>query len=157
EHQQLQRSPASIRAGQHCDLLPWPEMARPGTNGHPRLQGDNTRQAVMLREICRFINHLAAYFLQSSMHVVRGTAFRGQTSVHSLEKRTVMPLSFANAISAVSVRDRIIGLALIPVIGFLANGIAFTSGQSEVTDAFANVATAATLADASREFKIALA
>ena len=68
-----------------------------------------------------------------------------------------MPLSLANAISAVSVRTRIIGLALIPVIGFLANGIAFTSGQSEVTDAFANVATAATLADASREFKIALA
>src|SRR5215813_4052170 len=68
-----------------------------------------------------------------------------------------MPLSLANAISAVSVRDRIIGLALIPVIGFLADGIAFTSGQSEVTDAFANVATAATLADASREFKIALA
>jgi len=48
------------------------------------------------------------------------------------------------------------GVGIIPVVGFLANGIAFTSGQSEVTDAFANVGTAAALADASREFKLAL-
>ena len=68
-----------------------------------------------------------------------------------------MPFSLANAISTVSVRTRIIGLALIPVVGFLANGIAYMSGQTAVTDAFANVGTAATLADASREFKIALA
>jgi len=62
----------------------------------------------------------------------------------------------AQSIASLSVRTRIIGLALIPVVGFLANGIAFTSGQSEVTDAFANVGTAAALADASREFKLAL-
>src|SRR5215510_223389 len=65
--------------------------------------------------------------------------------------------SLAKSISVVSVRTRIIGLALIPVFGFLANGITFTSGQTEVTDAFANVGTASALADASREFKIALA
>jgi methyl-accepting chemotaxis protein len=68
-----------------------------------------------------------------------------------------MPFSLANSISTISVRTRIVGLALIPVVGFLANGIAFMSGQTAVTDAFANVGTAATLADASREFKIALA
>ena len=62
----------------------------------------------------------------------------------------------AQSIASLSVRTRIIGLALIPVVGFLANGIAFTSGQGEVTDAFANVGTAAALADASREFKLAL-
>src|SRR5262245_52973092 len=66
-------------------------------------------------------------------------------------------MSLANSISAVSVRTRIIWLALIPVVGFLANGISFTAGRSDVTDAFGNVATAAALADASREFKIALA
>jgi methyl-accepting chemotaxis protein len=65
--------------------------------------------------------------------------------------------SFAQSIASVSVRTRIIGLALVPVVGFLANGIAFTAGQSSVTDAFANVGTAAALADASREFKLTLA
>src|SRR5436190_3100413 len=69
----------------------------------------------------------------------------------------IMLRSLAKSISAVSVRTRIIGLALIPVFGFLANGIMFTTGQTEVNDAFANVGTAAALADASREFKIALA
>src|SRR5215468_3200349 len=64
--------------------------------------------------------------------------------------------SIAQSIASLSVRTRIIGLALIPVVGFLANGIAFTTGQSEVADAFANVGTAAALADASREFKLAL-
>src|SRR5262245_63947267 len=62
----------------------------------------------------------------------------------------------AQSIASLSVRTRIIGLALIPVVGFLANGIAFTNGQSEVNDAFANAGTAAALADASREFKLAL-
>src|SRR5215813_5606417 len=65
--------------------------------------------------------------------------------------------SFAQSIASASVRTRIIGLALVPVVGFLANGVAFTAGQSEVTDAFANVGTAAALADASREFKLTLA
>src|SRR5262245_24142326 len=68
-----------------------------------------------------------------------------------------MPLSLVKSICAVSVRTRIIGLALIPVVGFVANGIAFTSGQKGVTEAFANVGTAAALADASREFNIPLA
>src|SRR5215510_2949754 len=62
----------------------------------------------------------------------------------------------AQSIASLSVRTRIIALALIPAVGFLANGIALTSGQSEVTDAFAIVGTAAALADASREFKLAL-
>jgi methyl-accepting chemotaxis protein len=57
----------------------------------------------------------------------------------------------------ISVRTRIIGLAMVPVIGFIANGVAFTIGQQEVSSAFANVGTASSLADASREFKIALA
>jgi methyl-accepting chemotaxis protein len=70
---------------------------------------------------------------------------------------TSMLQPLAQSIASLSVRTRIIGLALIPVVGFLANGIAFTTGQGEVADAFANVGTAAALADASREFKLALA
>jgi methyl-accepting chemotaxis protein len=68
-----------------------------------------------------------------------------------------MSRSFANMISAASVRTRIIGLALIPVFGFVANGISYVTGKNDVTEAFAKVATAGALADSSREFKIALA
>jgi methyl-accepting chemotaxis protein len=59
-------------------------------------------------------------------------------------------------IPGISVRTRIIALAIVPVVGFLANGIAFTSGKTEVDDAFESAQQAAVLADASREFKVAL-
>jgi methyl-accepting chemotaxis protein len=55
------------------------------------------------------------------------------------------------------VRSRIAAIAVIPVIGFLANGLAFTSGETQVGSAFESVRNAAVLADASREFKAALA
>jgi methyl-accepting chemotaxis protein len=60
-------------------------------------------------------------------------------------------------LSAISVRARIVALALIPVCGFLANGIAFTSGQADVQAAFASVNRVAALSDASNDFKDALA
>jgi methyl-accepting chemotaxis protein len=56
-----------------------------------------------------------------------------------------------------SVRHRIVALALIPVVGFLANGIAFTIGETEVASAFNSVRGAAARADAGQEFKDALA
>jgi methyl-accepting chemotaxis protein len=56
----------------------------------------------------------------------------------------------------ISVRARIIILALVPVIGFLANGVAFTLGKVEVDRAFEGAEQAAVVADASREFKVAL-
>jgi methyl-accepting chemotaxis protein len=65
--------------------------------------------------------------------------------------------SLIQLIASVSVRTRIIGLALIPVLGFVANGGTFISGQTEVNGAFENAATAAALADASQDFKVALA
>ena len=43
-----------------------------------------------------------------------------------------MNLSIHRLITRISVRTRIIVLAVIPVIGFLVNGIAFTVGESEV-------------------------
>jgi methyl-accepting chemotaxis protein len=68
-----------------------------------------------------------------------------------------MNVPLRNAVSSLSVRARIVGIVLVPVLGFLANGISFIGGQREVTKAFDNVETASVLSDASREFKIALA
>jgi methyl-accepting chemotaxis protein len=65
--------------------------------------------------------------------------------------------SFQGLISRLSVRSRIAAIAVIPVVGFLANGLTFTSGETEVGNAFESVKSAAVLADASREFKGALA
>src|SRR5439155_18336227 len=60
-------------------------------------------------------------------------------------------------VGKLSVRNRVILLAAIPVIGFLANGAAFTTGEADVADAFASVQHAAGLADHSQDFKGALA
>jgi methyl-accepting chemotaxis protein len=59
--------------------------------------------------------------------------------------------------SRTSVRARIVVLALIPVLGFLANGLAYTTGETEVDDAFDRVKRAAALAEVSHDFKSALA
>jgi methyl-accepting chemotaxis protein len=60
-------------------------------------------------------------------------------------------------IAKISVRARIIALALVPVAGFLANGLAFTGGETQVEDAFLTVKRAAALADAGEQFKGELA
>src|ERR1044072_5977724 len=57
----------------------------------------------------------------------------------------------------VPVRTRIILLAVFPVIGFLFNALAFTSGETKVASAFNEAKQAALLADASRDFKTELA
>lgn len=59
-------------------------------------------------------------------------------------------------VSALSVRNRIILLAIIPLFGFLANGIAFTTGEAQVERALVSVKRAAALADVSQDFKSAL-
>ena len=60
-------------------------------------------------------------------------------------------------LTSVSVRTRIIVLALIPVVGFLANGLTYVSGEGDVGTAFDTVKRSAVLADASRDFKSAVA
>jgi len=60
-------------------------------------------------------------------------------------------------IGALSVRARIVALALIPLVGFLANGVTYVSGEGGVAFAFKTSERARQLADASREFKIAVA
>jgi methyl-accepting chemotaxis protein len=67
-----------------------------------------------------------------------------------------LPQLTRRAIGSLSVRARIIVLALIPVIGFIANGLTYISGEDEVATAFDTAERSATLADASREFKIAI-
>jgi methyl-accepting chemotaxis protein len=60
-------------------------------------------------------------------------------------------------IAALSVRMRIVILALIPVAGFIANGLTFAAGEAEVAAAFDGVRQASQLAEKSRDFKNALA
>ncbi len=60
------------------------------------------------------------------------------------------------AFSKLSVRARIIVLGVIPVIGFLANGIAFMVGDVEVGRAFDSVHRDTRVADASRDLKTGL-
>jgi methyl-accepting chemotaxis protein len=73
----------------------------------------------------------------------------------SLPKFRIRPSS--RLLAYFSVRTRIIVLALIPVAGFLANGLTYLSGESEVGSAFQTVKHSAVLADASRDFKSAIA
>jgi methyl-accepting chemotaxis protein len=63
---------------------------------------------------------------------------------------------FARIFSRMSVRARIIVLGVIPVVGFLANGIAFLSGDTEVGRAFDSVHRNTVVSDASRDLKIGL-
>ena len=59
-------------------------------------------------------------------------------------------------LNSISVRSRIIVLALIPVVGFLANGLTYVSGEGDVGTSFETVKHSAALADASRDFKSAV-
>jgi hypothetical protein len=45
----------------------------------------------------------------------------------------------ARMLASFSVRTRIVLLALIPVVGFVANGLTFTAGEGDVGRAFATV------------------
>lgn len=62
-------------------------------------------------------------------------------------------LSLVRLVTSFSVRARIIAIALIPVAGFLANGIFFARGEKDVEAAFDRFKLAAAAADASRDFK----
>ena len=60
-------------------------------------------------------------------------------------------------LASFSVRTRIVLLALIPVAGFAANGFTYTSGEGDVGRTFDTFTHSASLADASRDFKSAVA
>ncbi len=65
--------------------------------------------------------------------------------------------SLRRLLFSLSVRTRVIVLAVIPVIGFLANGMTYRSSEGEVAAAFQSVKQSTALADASRDFKNAIA
>jgi methyl-accepting chemotaxis protein len=65
-------------------------------------------------------------------------------------------IRLSRLLTSFSVRTRIIALALIPVAGFLAIGATYVSGESAVGSAFQTVKQSRALADASRNFKIAV-
>jgi methyl-accepting chemotaxis protein len=71
---------------------------------------------------------------------------------HSLP---AMPLR--GYLRSLSVRTRIIVLALIPVIGFLTNGITYVIGERDVATAFDTANRASRLADASHNLKVSIA
>jgi methyl-accepting chemotaxis protein len=69
-----------------------------------------------------------------------------------------LPLNrLARMLASYSVRTRIVVLALIPVAGFLANGLTYVSGEGDVGRAFGTVTQSSALADSSRDFKSAVA
>src|SRR5689334_8792977 len=63
----------------------------------------------------------------------------------------------ARILTSFSVRTRIVLLALIPVAGFLANGLMYTSGETDVDRAFRTVTQSNALAESSRDFKSSVA
>jgi methyl-accepting chemotaxis protein len=65
-------------------------------------------------------------------------------------------MSIAQMFFKLSVRARVVALGLIPVIGFLANGIAFEFGDGQVGRSFSIVARDTAVADASHDLKSGL-
>src|SRR5690348_9976303 len=71
-------------------------------------------------------------------------------------KRLALLSHLPRLLTSLSVRTRIVVLALIPVAGFLANGITYMSGEDSVGKAYAIVQRSDDLASASRDFKTAV-
>lgn len=65
-------------------------------------------------------------------------------------------LNLSRLVRSLSVRTRILLIALIPVAGFAANGISFVAGEREVSDAFERYRRADATADASHVLKEAI-
>src|SRR5262245_56159812 len=59
-------------------------------------------------------------------------------------------------LTAMSVRARIAALAMIPVVGFIANGINYFVSEHEIGRAFDAVSRSNTLTDSSRDLRAAL-
>src|SRR5581483_12369137 len=88
-----------------------------------------------------------------------GASVSGQAVHRMLRKlsQTKLPGWVVRLLTAYSVRTRIVVLALIPVVGFFANGVTYMAGERDVGTAFDTVRRSNALADASRDFKSAIA
>lgn len=67
-----------------------------------------------------------------------------------------LPSLCRRVVQSISVRNRIIVLALIPLIGFLGNAISFGSGEKDVNAAFDRFKLSTEIVDASRRFNDAI-
>ncbi len=83
------------------------------------------------------------------------THFAGKIATGSMRSiHLLLPFNrLTRLLTSVSARTRIVVLAMIPVVGFLANGLTYVSGEGEVASAFETVNRSGALADASRDFK----
>ncbi|MEA2934419.1 MAG: methyl-accepting chemotaxis protein, partial [Variibacter sp.] len=66
-------------------------------------------------------------------------------------------MRLGNLLPQLSVRARVATLAIIPIVGFAANALTYTSSEQDVAAAFASTRASARMSDASEEFKAALA
>jgi methyl-accepting chemotaxis protein len=66
---------------------------------------------------------------------------------------TVSTTLLSRQLAALSVRKRLIILAVVPLLGFLASGLTYVAGEDAVGSAFETVKRSTRLADASRDFK----
>ena len=72
-------------------------------------------------------------------------------------KKFLIPTTWpGRLLGAFSVRTRLVLLTLVPVVGFLANGLTYIAGEGDVGDAFQTVQRSVALSDASRDFKSAV-
>ena len=72
---------------------------------------------------------------------------------HAMPNSVPRIFTFKFLNSKTSVRSRIVAIAVIPVIGFLTNGITFTAGETDVQTAFLSARHATDLTEASEGFK----
>src|SRR5690348_1476839 len=78
-------------------------------------------------------------------------------SIATITSAILRPFSALLArVSGLSVKTRIAAIAVIPVVGFIANGVTFVYGEKEVERAFAGTKQAAALAQASHNFEAGL-
>jgi methyl-accepting chemotaxis protein len=68
----------------------------------------------------------------------------------------ILSINVKRLVSSLSVRTRIVVLAVIPVVGFLANGITYISSERDTGAAFQTFSHAATISAASRDFTSAV-
>jgi methyl-accepting chemotaxis protein len=101
------------------------------------------------------INHFAVSYSRA-LRATTAPPTTLKTAPMSLLKLFLAPTWLGRLRSSFSVHSRLILLALVPVAGFLANGLTYVAGEDDVAQAFQTVRTSHALADASRDFKIAV-
>jgi methyl-accepting chemotaxis protein len=109
-----------------------------------------------LLTISRFPDHDTYLRQAAGPGCASGTPFCVPTAIQPMPLPILRAISPSRIMAKLSVRARIVAITLIPVAGFLANGVAYMAGERNVDRALDSVQRASALADASREFKSAI-